>query len=447
MQAADEVNAPPALKAKLRKLGLLRLDDLVLHLPIRYENETELTKIADAVWGTPVQIEVGVIDVSIQYRPRRQLIVQAADSSGEIVLRFLNFYASQTRQFEQAREGARKMRIFGELRPGFFGPEMIHPRCRSVGENEALPRALTPVYPTTAGVSQAALRRLIAQAIQKTDLSDCIDPASCPPRLPAYSDAIRLLHAPPPDADENELQERSHPARRRIKFDELLAQQLSLRRAYLARRQKGAPALASGGKLAENLLASLPFDLTGAQARVFDEIRKDLAQTFPMRRLLQGDVGSGKTIIAALCICQAVEAGYQAAFMAPTEILAGQHFLKLKAWFGSLGVKVVWLAGSQKKSEKETSRKQAAGEARVIVGTHALIQEEVDFSRLGLVIVDEQHRFGVAQRLELRRKGEKHARPPHQLMMSATPIPRTLSMTYYADLDVSILDELPPGRR
>ncbi|MDR1164097.1 MAG: ATP-dependent DNA helicase RecG [Candidatus Accumulibacter sp.] len=458
MHAADEIDAPPALKAKLRKLGLSRSDDLVLHLPIRYEDETTLTKIADALSGAPLQFEVRVLDVSIQFRPRRQLVVRAADSTGDLVLRFLNFYASQTRQFEEARDRGKTLRVFGELRVGYFGPEIVHPRYRSVGENEALARALTPIYPTTAGVSQAALRRLIARALGSADLSECLDSAALPPRLPAYADALRLLHAPLPGADETALQTRSHPAWRRVKFDELLAQQLSLRRAYLARRQKGAPALASEGALAERLLASLPFTLTAAQARAVAEIRADLAQTFPMQRLLQGDVGSGKTIVAALAICQAVEAGTQAAFMAPTEILAAQNFLKLKAWFEPLGVQVVWLAGSQKKSEKEASRKQAAGDAQVVVGTHALIREEVDFSRLGLAIIDEQHRFGVAQRLELRKKGERakganarnaanDATPPHQLMMSATPIPRTLSMTYYADLDVSVLDELPPGRK
>ncbi|MDR1276644.1 MAG: ATP-dependent DNA helicase RecG [Candidatus Accumulibacter sp.] len=459
MHAADEIDAPPALKAKLRKLGFSRSDDLVLHLPIRYEDETTLTKIADARPGAPLLFEVQVLEVSIQFRPRRQLVVRAADSSGEVVLRFLNFYASQTRQFEEARDREKKLRVFGELRVGYFGPEIVHPRYRSVGENEALSRALTPIYPTTAGVSQAALRRLIARALKDADLSEYLDAAVLPKQLPAYADALRLLHAPPPDADETALQTRSHPAWRRVKFDELLAQQLSLRRAYLARRQKGAPALVSDGALAKRLLASLPFTLTAAQARVAAEIRVDLAQTFPMQRLLQGDVGSGKTIVAALAICQAVEVGYQAAFMAPTEILAAQNFLKLKAWFEPLGVKVVWLAGSQKKSEKEASRKQAAGDAQLVVGTHALIREEVDFSRLGLAIIDEQHRFGVAQRLELRKKGERSAKgtnakdvtkdatPPHQLMMSATPIPRTLSMTYYADLDVSVLDELPPGRR
>jgi ATP-dependent DNA helicase RecG len=250
---------------------------------------------------------------------------------------------------------------------------------------------------------------------------------------------------PPPEADEADQQTRTHPAWRRIKLDELLAQQLSLRRAYLARRRKGAPALVSDGKLAERLLAALPFGLTGAQIRVAAEIRRDLNQTHPMQRLLQGDVGSGKTIVAALAVCQAIEAGHQAAFMAPTEILAGQHLLKLKTWLEPLGVKIVWLTGSLKKTAKRVSREQVAGVAQLIVGTHALIQENVDFSRLGLVVVDEQHRFGVAQRLSLRRKGE--AMPPHQLMMSATPIPRTLSMTYYADLDISVLDELPPGRR
>jgi ATP-dependent DNA helicase RecG len=258
---------------------------------------------------------------------------------------------------------------------------------------------------------------------------------------------VHLLHAPPPGVAAAALQQRTHPAWRRIKFDEILAQQLSLRRAYLARRQQGAAPLRVSGELARRLLAALPFKLTAAQRRVIGEISADLLQPCPMQRLLQGDVGSGKTIVAALAACQAIEAGYQVAFMAPTEILAEQHYLKLRGWLEPLGIEVGWLTGSLKKAAKQAMQRQAASSAQLIVGTHALIQEGVDFARLGLAIVDEQHRFGVAQRLELRKKGGKDALPPHQLMMSATPIPRTLAMSYYADLDVSVLDELPPGRR
>ncbi|MBK7563329.1 MAG: ATP-dependent DNA helicase RecG [Propionivibrio sp.] len=453
--AVEEIRAPQALQAKLRKLGLIRGDDLVLHLPLRYEDETRVTPIASAPAGVPVQVEASVLDVSVQFRPRRQLVARVADASGELVLRFLNFYGSQTRQLEAARDGAqssgRRLRLFGEIRPGFLGAEMVHPRYRVVAADEPLPTSLTPVYPTTAGISQAALRKLILPALTGADLSELLDARWCQRQsMPTFAEAVHLLHAPPPGVPEAALQLRTHPAWRRIKFDEVLAQQLSLRRAYRARRLKGAPLLKGSGQLARRLLASLPFSLTGAQRRVHDEIAGELSQHYPMQRLLQGDVGSGKTIVAALAACQAIEAGYQAAFMAPTEILAEQHFLKLRAWLDPLGIEVVWLTGRQKKALRQAMQARAAGAAQLIVGTHALIQDSVDFARLGLVIIDEQHRFGVAQRLELRKKGEKNGKnsmPPHQLMMSATPIPRTLAMSYYADLDVSVLDELPPGRQ
>ncbi|GHU03036.1 ATP-dependent DNA helicase RecG [Betaproteobacteria bacterium] len=453
----DSIAAPPALKARLNKLGLKCKNDLVLHLPLRYEDETQVVTIAAAESmaenAGPVQFEVVVQEVSVQYRPRRQLVARVADDSGELTLRFLNFYGSQTRQFERARDEQQKLRVFGELRRGFLGSEMVHPRYRVVREGQALPESLTPVYPTTAGVPQALLRKHIAAALAEADLNELLDDAWLREHgFPAFDESLRLLHAPPPGVPESTLQSRSHPAWRRIKFDEALAQQLSLRRAYLSRRQRGAPRIAPPGLLSRQLRELLPFTLTAAQRRVTAEIISDLAQPYPMQRLLQGDVGSGKTIVAAIAACQAIEAGFQAAFMAPTEILAGQHYLKLRAWLEPLGVEVVWLAGSQKKAAKLASQRRVADSAQLVVGTHALIQEQVDFARLGLAIVDEQHRFGVAQRLELRRKGGKSgkggedAMPPHQLMMSATPIPRTLAMSYYADLDVSVLDELPPGR-
>ena len=443
----DEIHAPPAILAGLHKLGLTRHEDLVLHLPIRYEDETTLTPIATAPWGRAIQLEVQVSEVTVQFRPRRQLLAQVHDDSGALTLRFLNFYGSQTKQLERARDEGKKLRLFGEIREGFFGAEMVHPRYRLVSGEEALPDALTPVYPTTAGVSQAALRKLIQAALAHADLSESFTARACPHApLPSFADAVRLLHAPPPEVDEDALQWRTHPAWQRIKFDEVLAQQLSLRRAYLARRQKGALRLQATGRLSKQLRAALPFALTAAQQRVVAEISQDLCQPWPMQRLLQGDVGSGKTIVAALAACQAIEAGYQAAFMAPTEILAEQHYHKLSAWLAPLGIDIAWLSGSLTKRAKQASQAQAAAGAQLVIGTHALIQEGVEFARLGLVIVDEQHRFGVAQRLELRRKGEKNAIPPHQLMMSATPIPRTLAMSYYADLDVSVLDELPPGR-
>ena len=433
----------PVLRSKLEKLGLRHRADLVLHLPTRYEDETQVVAIAVAPDGIPIQVEAEIIDVSVQYRPRRQLVVKVADTSGELLLRFLNFYGSQLKQFERARDEGKLLRIFGEIRQGFLGAEMVHPRYRLVAAEAPLPKALTPIYPTTAGVSQAVLRKQILSALDEVGLDDSLDATWCQTQgFWAFSDAIRLLHSPPPGVCTDTLQSRTHAAWRRVKFDEVLAQQLSLRRAYLARRQRGAPKLVSTGELGGKLRAALPFQLTTAQERVVREIAGDLAQPSPMQRLLQGDVGSGKTIVAALAACQAIEAGYQAALMAPTEILAEQHYLKLDAWLRPMGVEVAWLSGSLAKSAKRMSHAQAAGSAQLIIGTHALIQESVDFARLGLAIVDEQHRFGVAQRLDLRKKGNN----PHQLMMSATPIPRTLAMSYFADLDVSVLDELPPGR-
>jgi ATP-dependent DNA helicase RecG len=339
-------------------------------------------------------------------------------------------------------EGSR-IRAFGEVRGGFFGAEMVHPRFRKIGDNEPLPTELTPIYPTTAGLVNSALQKLIGKALAVGDLSETL-PEELRQRLklPGLARSLRFLHTPPPGTDLDTLHARNHPAWRRVKFDEVLAQQLSLRRAYLARREQGAPVLVARDDLGARLLDSLPFGLTGAQARAMAEIGSDLAQPYPMQRLLQGDVGAGKTIVAALAACQAISAGWQAAFMAPTEILAEQHYLKLRDWLEPLGVRVAWLSGSLKTKAKREQLAATAAEAQLVVGTHALIQDGVDFARLGLAIVDEQHRFGVAQRLALRKKGDN----PHQLMMSATPIPRTLAMSYYADLDVTVLDELPPGR-
>ena len=451
MSSPGEIVAAPALKDKLRKLGLERSVDLILHLPLRYEDETIVTPIASAPEGEPVQIEATLTELTVTFRPRRQLVAYVSDASGALVLRFINFYGSQVKQLEAARDNGTRLRIFGEIRPGFFGPEMVHPRYQAMKPDATLPASLTPVYPTTAGLSQNALRKLILRTLAENPLDELLDAAWCEQQaLLSLSEAVHFLHAPPPDVPEEALQQRTHPAWQRVKFDEVLAQQLSLRRAYLARRQHNAPALARRGKLAERLLATLPFALTGAQARVCAEITADLAQACPMQRLLQGDVGSGKTIVAALAACQAIEAGYQTAFMAPTEILAEQHYAKLRAWLEPLGIEVVWLTGRLSKAVRQAMQAKMTSSAQLIVGTHALIQEGVDFAQLGLVIVDEQHRFGVAQRLELRKKGENRAEDPlvpHQLMMSATPIPRTLAMSYYADLDVSVLDELPPGRQ
>ena len=433
-------------QSRLVKLGLRTDMDLVLHLPLRYEDETQIVPIREAGFmaGNPAQIEGVVIECEIQQRPRRQLVVTIEDDSGRLVMRFLNFYGSQVKQLGAGT----RVRARGDMRHGFFGAEMVHPTYKVVQEGEALPQALTPVYPAGEGVPQAYLRKAIANALQRADWRDTL-PAEllASLKLAPFASSVKLLHNPSPDVDEHALMERTHPAWTRMKFDELLAQQLSLKRAQAARRTKGAAALPTVGALSQDFLAALPFKLTGAQQRVLDEIRADLCESFPMQRLLQGDVGAGKTVVAALAATQAIDSGFQAALMAPTEILAEQHFRKIANWMEPLGVRVAWLTGSLRKKEKnEALADIESGYARLVIGTHALIQESVEFERLGLVIVDEQHRFGVGQRLALRNKGLDAEIVPHQLMMSATPIPRTLAMTYYADLEVSVIDELPPGR-
>ncbi|MBR7966443.1 ATP-dependent DNA helicase RecG [Burkholderia cenocepacia] len=454
--AADK---PVKTADKLAKLGLTRSIDLVLHLPMRYEDETTLTPIGELLPGGIAQTEGVVFDNEVAYRPRRQLVVKIRDDDGEqLVLRFLNFYGSQVKQMAVGQ----RLRVRGDVRGGFFGMEMVHPAVRVVEADAPLPQVLTPVYPSTAGVSQAYLRKAIENAVERTPLPELLPPEIQrdylkPLDVPTLEQAVRILHHPRVDSDEAALMDGSHPAWTRIKFEELLAQQLSLKRAHEERRTRAAPAMPrraarDADALTTRLYAALPFTLTGAQARVVDEIAHDLTLAHPMQRLLQGDVGSGKTVVAALAATQAIDAGYQAALMAPTEILAEQHARKLRAWLEPLGVTVAWLAGSLKAKEKRAAIEAAAlGTAQLVIGTHAIIQDTVEFARLGLVIVDEQHRFGVEQRLALRAKAANAANgardfQPHQLMMSATPIPRTLAMTYYADLEVSTIDELPPGR-
>jgi ATP-dependent DNA helicase RecG len=432
-------------QVKLAKLGLHTDMDLVLHLPMRYEDETQVITIEEARLhgGDTSHVEGVVVKNEITFKPRRQLLVHISDGTGELQLRFMNFYGSQVKQLA---EGTR-VRARGELKHGFFGAEMVHPAYKIVNEGAPLPTSLTPVYPSGEGLSQPILRRAIGDAMKRVDWTDTL-PAHlrAAMQLSDFEPAVKLLHYPPQQVDEHALADRSHPAWTRVKFDELLAQQLSLKRAQHARRSKGAAVLKVEGKLSQQFQAALPFQLTGAQQRVLTEIRADLRQPYPMQRLLQGDVGSGKTVVSALAAAQAIDSGFQAALMAPTEILAEQHFRKIAAWMEPLGVKVAWLTGSLKKKDKQAAYDMIeSGEARLVVGTHALIQEAVVFANLGLVIVDEQHRFGVGQRLTLRNKGNEGA-IPHQLMMSATPIPRTLAMTYYADLEVSVIDELPPGR-
>jgi ATP-dependent DNA helicase RecG len=429
-----------AIIAKLARLGISGDFDLVLHLPLRYEDETRLTSIASAIPGTAIQVEGTVRSTDIVYRPKRQLISHIEDSTGELVLRFFNFYGSQAK----ALEPGATVRAFGEVRSGFFGGEMTHPRFRVVRGEVPLPSALTPIYPTTAGLGQSALRRLIEGALSRVKLDDTLPEEMLSGLgLCRFREAVEILHHPRPGADSVSFSGRALPAWRRMKFDELLAQQLSMRKHYRERKSRSAPVLVRKDLHTSALIGRLPFRLTGAQQRAWGEIERDLEQPHPMHRLLQGDVGSGKTVVAVLAALRAVENGMQAAVMAPTEILAEQHFRKFSEWLEPLGVEIAWLSGSQGKKERESARAAiASGKARVAVGTHALFQERVAFPSLGLAVVDEQHRFGVSQRLALRTKGEDL----HQLMMSATPIPRTLSMSYYADLDVSIIDELPPGR-
>ena len=444
--------APPltAPQKALRKLGLTRDIDLALHLPLRYEDETRIVRLSDARDGDTVQIEGEVTHQEVTFRPRRQLLVSVNDGSDTVVLRFFNFYPSQQKQMAVGS----RIRARGELRGGFAGLTMMHPTVRAAGG--ALPAALTPVYPTVAQLSQPYLRKAVQAGLARADLSESVPEAVLneigPLRLWDLRKALSFLHQPTPDVSLAELEDHSHPAWQRLKAEELLAQQLSQLEARRAREHLRAPVLRGApGGLAEQLLAALPFQLTGAQRRVGEEIAHDLARAQPMHRLLQGDVGSGKTVVAALAACIAIDAGWQCALMAPTEILAEQHFAKLVEWLAPLlaarGQRVAWLTGSQKKKARgEMLALIDSGEAALVVGTHAVIQEQVRFARLGLAIIDEQHRFGVQQRLDLRRKLSEAQQEPHLLMMSATPIPRTLAMSYYADLDVSTLDELPPGR-
>ncbi len=432
---------------------------LALHLPSRYEDETQLYSIEDGIHQgrfQAVQTQGVVIRNQVLFRPRRQMVVTIEDDTSTLQLRFLNFYPSQQKQMAVGAH----LRVRGEVREGFQGPEMVHPTVRAVAVDAPLPTSLTPVYPASAGVSQAAIRKAVTQALRDPSLQDSL--AEFLPKtlmnelLPSHDwpnlqSAITYLHQPPADADTQALLERTHPAWRRVQFEELLAQQISLKRAHAIRRERHAPHFAkpaAGNSLESRLLKVLPFQLTVAQQRVWEEIGADLSLPFPMNRLLQGDVGSGKTVISALAAARTMEYGYQAAVMAPTEILAEQHYLKMKEWFEPLGVQVAWLSGSLKAKEKRAAQEMIeSGQAQLIIGTHALIQENVRFAKLGLAVIDEQHRFGVRQRLEIQQRVGSELFYCHQLMMSATPIPRTLAMTYYADLDVSVIDQLPPGRK
>lgn len=436
-----------AVQRALRKLGLVRDIDFALYLPMRYEDETQVVRLADTRDGDMAQIEAVVTECEVVFRPRRQLIVTVDDGSDTCQLRFFNFYPSQQKQLAV---GA-KVRVRGEVRGGFVGRQMMHPTVKAAGT--ALPEALTPVYSTIAGLAQPVLRREVRSGLARAVLDETLPAGATPHGAWDLRRALTFLHYPTPDVAVATLEDHSHPAWQRLKADELLAQQLSQLQARRVRAAQRAPVLeadASGGALHRDLLAALPFALTGAQQRVGGEITRDLAREIPMHRLLQGDVGSGKTVVAALAAARCIDAGYQCALMAPTEILAAQHFGKLVGWLDPLlaerGLRVAWLTGSQKKKERDAMTTAVeSGQAALVIGTHAVISEKVRFKNLALAVIDEQHRFGVAQRLALRGKANGDFEP-HLLMMSATPIPRTLAMSYYADLDVSTLDELPPGR-
>ena len=447
-KAADTQS--PAQKA-LEKLGLKRDIDLALHLPLRYEDETRITKLRDTREGDTVQIEAVVTNCEVSFRPRRQLIVTVDDGTDTCTLRFFSFYPSQ----QKALAEGNRIRARGEVKGGFLGRTMLHPAFKAAGGE--LPSALTPIYPTVAGLPQPYLRRAVLAGLARADLSDTFAPGDLEVlhhgmghhRLWTLRQALQFLHHPTPDVSLDTLSDHTHPAWQRLKAEELLAQQLSQLQSRRERAALRAPALvaAAGGTLHARLLGALPFGLTGAQQRVGEEIAHDMARRVPMHRLLQGDVGAGKTVVAALAAATCMDAGWQCALMAPTEILAEQHFRKLLAWLEPLGITTAWLTGTQKTKERRAMLELiASGEAKLVVGTHAVIQDKVHFKNLALAIIDEQHRFGVAQRLALRNKLHQEDLEPHMLMMTATPIPRTLAMSYYADLDVSTLDELPPGR-
>ena len=429
------------LVANLQKLGISNIQGLLLHLPLRYIDETRITVIRDLRLGDSTQVEGEIVHAEVSYKPRKALIARLEDPSGQLTLRFLNFYPSQ---IAALKEGT-KLRVYGEVRSGFFGYEMVHPTCKAVSTQTAVSETLTPVYPTVAGLTQPNLRKAIRIALGQNQLYETL-PATVYQRFkfPSFATSLQSLHNPLPDADLQALENRTTPEWQRLAFDELLAQQLSMRKHYARRRSVDAPQFKPSKRLVSVLLKSLPFALTTAQQKVAIEIERDLTQAHPMQRLLQGDVGSGKTIVACMAALQSIENGWQVALMAPTEILAEQHYRKMLCWLTPLNIEIAWLTGSQPKKDRTAALEIIAnGKAQLVIGTHALFQDAVQFKKLGLAIIDEQHRFGVQQRLALRQKGQPE---PHQLMMTATPIPRTLSMSYYADLDVSVIDELPPGR-
>lgn len=440
----------PALAARLERLGLQRVEDLLFLLPLRYEDRTSLTRIGAARPGARCLVAGEVLLAETVYRGRRSLLVRIDDGSGQLTLRFFYFSRQQQAQFQTGAT----VTCFGDVRLGPGGKEMIHPEYRLLRgrEQPVTNDTLTPVYPVTEGVQQGRLRSLVGQAlaIMQASPPEELLPAEllASPDMPSLAAAIVYLHQPPPDADLRQLEEGSHPCQQRLSFEELLAHYLSLRQLRRLAATEPAPMLNTGDVLVDRFIASLPYTLTSAQSRVSAEIAADLARPQPMMRLIQGDVGSGKTVVAAIAALRAVAAGKQAVIMAPTELLAEQHWQNFQDWFAELDITLAWLSGSQRSRERQASLAAIAdGSAGVIIGTHALFQEGVSFHDMGLLVIDEQHRFGVDQRMALRDKGIGTEGHPHQLVMTATPIPRTLAMAAYADLDTSVIDELPPGRK
>ncbi|MFB2846707.1 ATP-dependent DNA helicase RecG [Aeromonas veronii] len=432
---------------KLERLGLATVQDLLFHLPLRYEDRTQVWPIGDLPPGLHGAVEGEIQDTQLVMGRRRMMVCRISDGTGTLTLRFFNFTAAQ----KNSLAAGRLIRCFGEVRPGKYGLEMAHPEYKLLGEEQAgqTEEALTPVYPTTEGLRQLTLRNLTDQALAQLDLYGVEEllPAGLYPHQIELAAALKLLHRPPPSVALPLLESGQHPAQQRLVLEELLAHNLSVLKVRAQAQTQLARALKPAPALVEKLLGALPFKPTGAQSRVVAEISNDLQQSHPMMRLVQGDVGSGKTLVAALAALQAIGNGCQVGLMAPTELLAEQHAINFAKWLEPLGIGVGWLAGKQKgKTREESLAAIKDGSVKMVVGTHAIFQEQVVFQRLALVIIDEQHRFGVHQRLALREKGEREGVHPHQLIMTATPIPRTLAMTAYADLDTSVIDELPPGR-
>jgi ATP-dependent DNA helicase RecG len=432
---------------KLEKVGLHTVQDLLFHLPHRYEDRTRIypiVKLHPGLWGS---VQGKVMSSDVAFGRRKMLTVNVSDGNGTITLRFFNFTAAVKNNFSEGRVVV----AYGEVKRGNHGLEIIHPEYKfhAEGKTPKLEQTLTPVYPTTEGLRQLTLKSLTDQALELMDGAavDELLPSGLYNQQMTLSQALHIIHRPPPNINLDDFDEGKHPAQQRLIIEELMAQNLSMLAVRSKSQQDAAIALDPVQTLKQKLLEQLPFSPTGAQARVVQEIETDLQKPIPMMRLVQGDVGSGKTLVAALAAVRAIEHGYQVAMMAPTELLAEQHAINFAGWFESMGIQVGWLSGKQKGKAKEAELARiASGEAQMVVGTHALFQESVEFNNLALVIIDEQHRFGVHQRLELRAKGAKQGFYPHQLIMTATPIPRTLAMTAYADLETSVIDELPPGR-